>query len=238
MIITLVISRYNENLEWLNSEPFSNISNIIIYNKGINNNFYGYNKYKVYNLPNVGRDAHTYFYHISKRYTTYLLLDSITIFLPGSIELSHKYERAIKLVKTVIENSKNNKNISLFSCTEENPSVLNNLSDFKIENYVSSNELNKKINNDSNMKLSKIRPLGRWLENILEIKNINELKPIKWCNMNLMFALSNEDIINRPLDFYERIIREINEHHNHEVVHYIERTMPYLFLLLNDENFI
>jgi len=235
MIITLVISRYNEDLEWLKSELFSNIHNIIIYNKGINNNFYGFDKYKVINLPNVGRDAHTYFYHISKKYKTYLLLDSITIFLPGSIELPHKYNRAIKLVETVI---KENVSRSLFSCIEENPSVLDNLREFKIDSYISSNKLNKKINNDDNMRLSKIRPLGKWLENILEIKSIDELKPIKWCNMNLMFALSSEDIINRPIDFYDRIIREIDEHHNHEVVHYIERTMPYLFSLLNDENFI
>ena len=228
-MITLVISRFNENLNWLKSKPFLLIKNIIIYNKGINNNFYGYDKYKIINLPNVGRDAHTYFYHIIQNYNND---NNITIFLPGSVELSHKYSRAKTLVENVIKNGE-----SLFSCTIEEPSVLNNLKDFKIDNYMSSNNLNKSINYDDSMRLSNIRPLSKWLENILEI-DISKLKPIKYCNMNLMFALKNSDIIKKDISFYEKILKEISEHHNHEVVHYIERTIPYLFSLLDDNYFI
>lgn len=67
----LVVSRFNENVDWL-----SNISdyNIFLYNKGeeLENSI---------PLPNIGRETHTYFNHIVNNYDT---LSEWSFFVQGS----------------------------------------------------------------------------------------------------------------------------------------------------------
>jgi hypothetical protein len=69
--INIVISRYNENLDWV--LPYNDIS--IIYNKGDNNIPYFSNKF---DIQNIGREGHTYLYHILNQYCH---LSNRTIFL-------------------------------------------------------------------------------------------------------------------------------------------------------------
>ena len=71
MTIRIIISRYNENIEWSNS-----FTNVLIYNKG--NALPNKN---VINLANVGREGHTYYTYI---YENYNKLDNYTIFLQGN----------------------------------------------------------------------------------------------------------------------------------------------------------
>lgn len=73
MRIELVIARYNENLDWLEDVP-KNIR-ITIYNKGKDDIPYPY-----ISLPNVGRESHTYLYHIIQNYDN---LADKTIFCQG-----------------------------------------------------------------------------------------------------------------------------------------------------------
>jgi len=72
MNFTIVIARYNENIEWTKQFP-----NVIIYNKG--------EKLKdTFNeilLNNVGREGHTYYKYICDNYDN---LDDYTIFLQGN----------------------------------------------------------------------------------------------------------------------------------------------------------
>ena len=64
----LVISRYKEDLGW--EEPYTNV----VYNKGES-------LPNTISLPNVGREGHTYIYHIL---STYENLDDYTVFLQGN----------------------------------------------------------------------------------------------------------------------------------------------------------
>ena len=75
--VQLVISRYNEDLEWLKEFPFTLFTDIIIYNKGVNNEFYHPDVVKMVRVKNVGRCDHTYLYHIIENYDK---LKDITIF--------------------------------------------------------------------------------------------------------------------------------------------------------------
>ena len=68
----IVISRYNENIDWANG-----IDNCIIYNKGITPVT---TIHPVIPLPNVGREGHTYLHHIIMNYDK---LDDYTVFLQG-----------------------------------------------------------------------------------------------------------------------------------------------------------
>jgi len=70
----IVIARYNENLDWLKSIPKT--IKITIYNKGNENNI----NYPFIKLPNIGRESHTYLYHIIHNYNQ---LADQTIFCQG-----------------------------------------------------------------------------------------------------------------------------------------------------------
>ena len=78
MTKSIIISRFNENLEWLKKhEDFK----ITVYNKGkllSENNFF-----KIINLENKGRESHTWLYHIVNNYNN---LNEINIFLQGRID--------------------------------------------------------------------------------------------------------------------------------------------------------
>ena len=73
MKVDLIVARYNEDLEWINKVSHL-FTRIFIYNKGdnkIENNldmFNDKNKIIYENLKNVGREGHTYLYHIIKNY--------------------------------------------------------------------------------------------------------------------------------------------------------------------------
>ena len=73
-----IIARYNEELNWLNQLKDQKV---IIYNKGdtiTKTNFKNIN-----NIKNVGRESHSWLYHIVKNYD---YLDDVSIFLQGRID--------------------------------------------------------------------------------------------------------------------------------------------------------
>jgi hypothetical protein len=70
--MTIIVARYNENIEWT-----KDFSKVIIYNKG--SKLEG--EYNEILLENVGREAHTYYKYI---YDNYDKLDDYTIFLQGN----------------------------------------------------------------------------------------------------------------------------------------------------------
>ena len=75
-MITIIVARYNENIEWTKQ-----FSNVIIYNKWIklvNNHNKEYNEIM---LDNVGREGHTYYKYI---YDNYDNLNEYTVFLQGN----------------------------------------------------------------------------------------------------------------------------------------------------------
>jgi hypothetical protein len=84
----LVVARYNEDIEWTKK-----YDNVIIYNKGLP--LIGYSN--VIELPNVGREGHTYYHHI---YTNYDNLDEYTIFLQGNpFDHTPNLDDVIQLIK-------------------------------------------------------------------------------------------------------------------------------------------
>jgi hypothetical protein len=71
-MITIIVARYNENIEWTKQ-----FQNVIIYNKGDKLED-GYNEII---LNNVGREGHTYYKYI---YDNYENLEDYTVFLQGN----------------------------------------------------------------------------------------------------------------------------------------------------------
>ncbi len=73
----VVIARYNEDLSWI-AELLPN-EKITVYNKG-KDNLNLPSSYKIVKLPNIGRESHTYLYHIVNNYNQ--LADRV-LFLQG-----------------------------------------------------------------------------------------------------------------------------------------------------------
>ena len=80
MFLNLVVARYNENLNWLRRVP--QIFRVTVYNKEPEASAMGYPC-----LPNSGREAHTYLWHIVQHYEE---LAELTIFCQGK-PFDHAY---------------------------------------------------------------------------------------------------------------------------------------------------
>jgi hypothetical protein len=122
MKIELVIARYNEDLSWLKKIPKS--IKITVYNKGNDNIDFPFIK-----LPNIGRESHTYLYHIINNYdkladkTIFTQGDSI-FHSPGFIDLL-KNEKLFEPVQplTAYYWPNTSKNKSKYPCPP--PNILN-----------------------------------------------------------------------------------------------------------------
>ncbi len=222
--VEIVVSRYNEDLQWLNEAPFS-IYPVICYNKGVNEDYEIKNMKKSVKLDNVGRESHTYLYHIINNYEN---LADITIFLPGSADSSeyNKKNRAIRLA-----NECKTSNTSVIIGIKHN-SVKNELYNFSMNAYVSTTPENRKINPEKNLELSKIRPYGKWFES--KFKNID----INYIPYSGIIAISREHIIQHPKSYYEELIYELCNSSNPEVGHYFERSWVAIFNPMSDAKFI
>ena len=215
----MIVSRYNEKLEWLLEEPF-NTYPVIIYNKGQNDDFTKTDMIKkVIPLENVGRESHSYLYHIINNYDN---LSDNTIFLPGSIHLDDKKTKAINVLKNVSE-----KNIDIFHCDKVDD--YESQKDFSIDDYLSTSDDNKKLNTDSKIQISDVRPFGKWYQKFFNDKKLDCLP------YNAIFSISKATVLNRPKSFYEDLINEVNKHHNPETGHYMERSWAAIFSSDNDK---
>jgi hypothetical protein len=95
----IVIARYNENLDWLKKIKKSKDIKITVYNKGKDDINVPFIK-----LPNIGRESHTYLYHIINNYDN---LADQTVFCQGDpifhspdfINLINKYRKKFEPVQ-------------------------------------------------------------------------------------------------------------------------------------------
>lgn len=172
----IVVARYNEDIKWL--IPFKLVT--IIYNKGddkdINLNF------NTIKLKNVGRESHTYLYHIINNYDN---LKDRTIFIQGKIN-DHKI-------------------LNFEEYFKDGNDFIAKTSDLKIDTLRTMIEHYGKWSSNT-MKKSDYTPYD-WLEKVIgidmsEIIN-NESKVIWGAN----FSISKEMILRKPKKFYENLLR-------------------------------
>jgi len=223
--IEIVISRYNENLEWLKDAPFNKYP-VVCYNKGINDNFYKPDNMKIVTIKNVGRESHTYLYHIIHNYDT---LAKITIFLPGSCSkdynhnMFYKYFRAKHMINE-IEKHKS----AVFVGIYEHYGIKNRFNDYTLESYCSTDFDNQKINSEKLLDPSEDRPYGKWYE-----KHFGNIY-IPYYNHCGIFSINDHNVREHPKSYYEDKIIELSNHSNPEVGHYYERSWVALFYPFND----
>jgi hypothetical protein len=213
----LVISHYNEDVQYLDTEPFSKYEQVI-YTKGEDPPICKKCD-KVIKLPNVGVCLQTYLHHIIENYDN---LHKITIFLPGSCLDEHKNDKTINTITKVEETQ-----TSVFYI---NQTDVQELREFKIDEYSTTNPKNKLKNNDSRVRLSDIRPFGQWHD-----AHFNNIEMSDKVNYGGIFAVSREHIRQRSLDSYKELITQINRDKNEETGHYFERALLSVFNHIPEE---
>jgi len=204
MSYKIVVARYNENIEWLKSE----MSNCIIYNKG--------NKLNICNeilLENVGRESETYLHYII---TNYHILPDVVVFTQARIS-DHKGRDDVNYLITIKNQA---------------------LQHSKSTNFSMHNDEGRCIHFDKEWNL---RPDGFYLKD--NYKNNNPITFLEWFKRNIninypnpiciycnaIFAVKKENIINKPLEYYQKLALEVNHHMNSAEGHFFERSWYYIF---------
>lgn len=211
--IQIVTSRYNEDLKWLLEPPFNDYD-VIVYNKGKNEDFVKSPKIiKIESIPNVGRESHSYLYHIIYQYDN---LADITIFLPGTVDFKYKKEDSIKLIRDV-EAKKT-------TCFLEKVSDLyEKFKNFQMEKYASRYQQNFKVNSENDLSPAPYRPFGKWFHSHWGNKKVTNM------SFSGIFAVHKKDILQHPKSYYEDLIKELEVSSNPEVGHYFERAWGAVF---------
>ena len=191
----LVVARYNEDVSWTRE-----FDKKIIYNKGDISTIPDDLKPFVVNLPNVGREAHTYIYHIITHYDT---LDELTIFTQGYF--ADHFITDINVFKSlflhVTDYSKSFFNSSIFGGTRRH-------FNFTIDNW--KGKIAKKTNEN----------LGQWYERVFSEKFIES----PYMYVGAIFSVNKKYIHNRSKDFYLKLLKEVDYHNAPVEAHFMERS--------------
>ena len=209
----IIISHFNEDLSYLNEEPFSKF-NQKIYSKGINKPTCNQCN-DIDNLPNVGVCVHTYLYYIITNYDS---LPNIVIFLPGSCMDEHKKEQTLKTIEYV-----ENTNDSVFIASKLDDNILTVFNDFTLDDYTLANFNNKLLNQTTKLNNCGIRPFGKWYKELFPDISIN------FTTYKGIFAVSKTHIKSRTKESYENLISYVNKYENSECGHYFERAFLSVF---------
>lgn len=214
----MVIARYNETLEWLRNVDLTNIERVFIYNK--NDEPYKllfsiHPNVTIVDLPNVGRESHTYLYHIISHYDTIEKFSQKIIFVQGKFSDHIKFEELLR-------------------CDNFYESMSEQLNTFRLFYYKSRlrpNNLNK--------------PAIEWAKTYIDphistwIKNNGFYVRYGAC-----FCVDKRSILSRSYGSYITLISTIDDHANPEEGHFFERFWYYIFNMhivnydLPSENYI
>jgi hypothetical protein len=204
MSYKIIVARYNENIEWLNSE----MSNCIIYNKG--------NKLNISNeilLENVGRESETYLHYII---TNYHNLPDVVVFTQARISDHKGIDDVHYLISIKNQALEYSKSINFFKHNDVGKCI-----HFDKEWNLRKDGFYLKDNYKNNNPITFLE----WFKSNI---NINYPNPL-YFYCNAIFAVKKENIINKPLEYYKKLALEVNHHINSTEGHFFERSWFYIF---------
>jgi hypothetical protein len=225
--LQIVVARYKEPLGWLQNKPFNKYP-VIIYNKGGDENYYkASNIVETFKLPNIGLEIHSFLTHIINNYDN---LANITAFFQGSIDLPHKYYRAVTVVNECVE-----RNTTVLPINETHDNVCKYFENFEMLEYPMSHPSNPPNHTNSRTVPSAIRPFGAWYKHLFGDTITN------FIGHNHIIAIKKEHILRNNKQYYENLIHfvdYIEEGKQPEVVHFFERAWEAIFFPLERINFV
>ena len=203
---TIIIARYNENIDWLlKYQDF----NVIIYNKGscIANKGLG----EIITLPNVGRESHTWLYHIVSNYQN---LDEVNIFLQGRIDDLGvlAYQDLYKYQNECIRKGFSVRRFGI-------------LGPFHWVKYLGLEKNSKYKDQLTNKSLKEPEISFKELAQTF----IPKIPLFTITNYGGCFAVKKELILSHNHSFYKNLLKPVSNHKNPIEGHYLERLWCYMF---------
>ena len=201
----IVVARYNESIEWLNGV----IHNCVIYNKGSPLNI----KNEVM-LENLGRESDTYLNYIITNYNN---LPDVVIFTQANIA-DHKGSNDVNYLLSIgnsantHEKSQNylrHNDVGRCYCFDSKWNVLKDGTYFLNDNY------------KNNVPVA----FDDWFREHIQPDYPNPMNI--YCNA--IFAVKKELILRNSVEYYKRLILEVNHHINSTEGHFLERSWYYIF---------
>jgi hypothetical protein len=203
---TIVVARYNEELAW--TEPLSRSFDLYIYNKG--EPLPAATPGRVCQLPNVGRESHTYLTHLIDHYEN---LPDLLVFMQGRIDDLGPWVHAdpMRYAAQALQYG-----FSASAYTVMNPSqwlAIDFASDPSYAEAFRSGSLQPAEKSMIDYAHSYLGPLP-----------LLTLVSLKGC-----FAVSRRAVHARPREFYLRLRDTVGHHSNPVEGHYLERLWALMF---------
>ena len=216
--VDVVVAWYNENLDWLLTTVWSDTriaDYVVLYCKGPNDPPPEIAKRckRIIKLDNVGREGHTYLYHIVHNYTGGLAAN--TVFLQGRVD-DHI---GVDAVLSFINNTKafHAHHIGWIGWND----VINPINHYGV--------WLEKIQQKKLRQSQKYPHTYSWLTDAWGIRfppHFSGSLPVVW---GANFAVSRDNIRRIPVDVYEKIMNILGDHADPEEGHYQERTWAIIF---------
>jgi hypothetical protein len=210
--VDMVIAQYKESLGWLDEFKDRPFRKVYIYSKSPKPSScptWLAERCSFEELPNVGVCDHTYVHHIIKNYNS---LADVTLFTPGSASLPYKLKKLQQMIPMLFEKPRN----IFYGFVHGAPILNTKLAEFTISDWRVSDPQNQDTEFYPNEPAS-VRPFGEWVKHYIT----KESSPIE--SNGGVFAATRESIRSRPLEFYKKILDELDDARFEEASHFMER---------------
>ena len=198
-----VVAHYNEDMSWLGRHA----DHCHVYDKG--GNLAANLSFKQWErLPNVGREAHTYLYHII---TNYDHLADVTVFTQGSI--SEHPSNVYNDITQYVQDARRYGFSTKYYHHIQHWGRLSHIGKWK-------DELDRGVMKQANT------TLGEFWEIIFATPHPMHAEAAAF---SAVFGVSRDRVHNHPKEFYQNIIQFLSYHSNPEEGHYMERLWGAIF---------
>ena len=230
MSIDVVVARYQEDISWLSGLPVHHC--VHIYNKGSPipgtpllcappHPMESTRPSRVIiELPNVGREAHTYLSHVIRTFDT-MTPNGVTVFCQGNIS-DHVSDRDsdVDAVTAMAEEAlRCGYSTSRFRSHKNDVDWRHQPSElFRIAEWPAGTALSPNPDNQS---------FGAWFRQHIR-PTLPSLDDLRWA-VGAVFAIRNDRILSRQKQFYVDLLNSMGMTRNPETAHFLERSWWYVF---------
>ena len=199
---TIIVARYNENIDWLSTE----LNHCIIYNKGmplqLNNEI---------RVDNKGRESETYLQYIISHYDK---LPDVVVFTQAKIS-DHVGKNDVNYLLYMKDVALQNGKMHPFTHyqTITNKHCWDKSWNYTNEFYLQNNYRHTPV------------VFHEWFTQHINATYPNPIHIYR----NGLFAVKKELILKKSLDYYKKLIEEVNHHSNPAEGHFFERSWYYIF---------
>ena len=216
----IIITRYNETIDWIDY-IIDQADSIVIYNKGSNEELfknytpepYKMEKIKIIKLPNIGRIDHTLVYHILENWDN---LPEILVSLPASILMCYRKGAYLSAMRKKLPYTKD----YFGGFYSPRFSIVPRDYNYTIDNYQAEGKCNR---NENKFVKSEFKDFQTWKESIIDSR------PMRYIAKRGMFSVCKENIKHISKDIYYNLLASLSVGDNIENGHFAERIWAHLF---------